>query len=87
MLFYILEDFYPIILLLLILSLVSLIIKIEEQKRAFKYHGISEFSFQKFAKFFGNTVLPDSNFDNKMLKIYELIVKKKVTDIKKIAQL
>lgn len=85
-----LNDFfilYPLIFIFIIIIFILLIIKMEERKRAQKFYGISEFSFQKYARFYGNTILRDPDFESKMKSIYELIVKKKETDIKKIASI
>lgn len=46
---------------------------------------ISEFSFQKYAKFYGDTVLFDNEFNYKINKIYDLIINKKYTNIEEIA--
>lgn len=79
--------FYPVILLLLIVLL--LIIKYSNNKRkgSLKLNNISEFSFQKFGKFYGQIILPDENFNKKINKIYELITVNKKTDLEEIAKL
>lgn len=78
---------YPVILLLLIVLL--FIIKYSENRRkgSSRLNNISEFSFQKYAKFYGLTILPDANFSTKMNKIYELIAVNKKTALDEIAKL
>lgn len=47
---------------------------------------LSESSYQKYAKFYDETIPIDADFQNKMNKIYNMIEIDKKTDIKKIAQ-
>jgi len=51
-----------------------------------KNNTINDFSFQRYAKFYGDISLKDDNFDAKINKIYDLIVNKKCTDINFIAK-
>lgn len=51
-----------------------------------KNKNISEFSYQKYAKFYGNIELYDQDFNSKISRIYDLIVNKKYTDIIKITK-
>ena len=48
--------------------------------------NISEPSYQRYAKFYGNTLPTEQDFINKLKIIYQAIVKNKETDIKKIAR-
>ena len=48
--------------------------------------NISEESYQQYAKFYGNIVPTDVKFDEKLIKISDLILKNKVTDISVIAE-
>lgn len=48
--------------------------------------NINEYSYQRYAKFYGNTIPKQTDFINKMKLIYQLIVKDGETDIKKIAK-
>ena len=47
---------------------------------------VNQDSFQKYAKFFGETIPSDGKFDEKLNKIYDLIKNKKVYDVKVIAE-
>ena len=47
---------------------------------------INEESYLRYAKFYGNTIPTDLEFNTKVNKIYELITKDKESDIKKIAK-
>lgn len=47
---------------------------------------INEDSFQRYAKFYGNTIPKDANFINQIKVIYYSIIKDGETDIKKIAE-
>ena len=47
---------------------------------------VNQDSFQKYAKFFGETIPSDGKFDEKLNKIYDLILNKKVYDINIIAE-
>jgi hypothetical protein len=46
---------------------------------------INEKSYQKYAKFYGEITFLDQEFENKINKIYDLIVKKHKTNIREIA--
>ena len=67
--------------------LISVILKEIRKYRysCINYNHVNEESFQKYAKFYGNTVPKDEKFDIKLNTIYELITKNKESDIKKIA--
>ena len=47
---------------------------------------VNEESYQNYAKFYGNTVPCDKEFNNKLDIIYKLIIKDNESDIKKIAK-
>ena len=47
---------------------------------------LNEESFQRYAKFYGETIKKDNDFEQKVNKIYTLIEINKKTDIKEIAQ-
>ncbi len=47
---------------------------------------INQDSFQNYAKFYGNIIPTDANFDQKMNQIYLLITEKHLTDIQVIAK-
>ncbi|MDD5888508.1 MAG: hypothetical protein PUC82_03345 [bacterium] len=49
-------------------------------------NNINEWSFQRYADFYGNMVLKDSFFYDKMNKIYDLIINEKEDDINFIAK-
>jgi len=46
-------------------------------------NNINEFSFQRYAKFYGDTVLFDNEFNYKINKIYDLIIIKNIQISKK----
>lgn len=48
---------------------------------------ISEWSYQRYARFYGNTLASDENFNKKLDIIYDLIINRGKTDIKEIAKL
>ena len=48
--------------------------------------NINEWSFQRYAKFYGNMVLRDDKFQEKMEKICDLVLKEKINDISLIAK-
>lgn len=50
------------------------------------YDHVNEESYQNYAKFYGNTVPKDEEFNNKLDNIYSLIKNSRETDIKKIAK-
>ena len=50
------------------------------------YNHVNEESYQNYAKFYGNTIPKDDEFNDKLNNIYKLITKDKETDIKKIAE-
>ena len=50
------------------------------------FKKINEWSYQRFARFFGEVKPSDKNFDEKMQKIYDLIIKEKVDDLDFIAK-
>lgn len=50
-----------------------------------KNNTINEYSYQKYAKFYGNTLPIDNEFKHKMDAIYNLIVNKKYEDLREIA--
>jgi len=78
---------YMLIFILFLLILIFIIIKSIKKREISKLNNINEFSFQRYAKFFGEIILPDKEFENKIKKIYELIVKNKETDISKISKI
>ena len=51
-----------------------------------KSKSINQNSYQRYAKFYDNTIPKDENFETKINKIYSLIVNDKKTDIKEIAK-
>ena len=54
--------------------------------KRFNTKHLNEDSYQRYAKFYGNTVPKDDNYNEKLKTIYKLITKDKKTDIKKIAK-
>ena len=50
------------------------------------YDHVNEESYQNYAKFYGNTVPSDEEFNSKLNTIYDLIKKNEETDIKVIAK-
>jgi len=65
----------------LIIAVCLIIIEIKSKPK------INELSYQKFAKFLGDTELKDKDFKTKVNKISKLILKSKLTDINEIARL
>lgn len=51
-----------------------------------KGYKFDQDSYQQYAKFYGSIVPNDAKFDDKLIKISDLILKSKVTDIKVIAE-
>ena len=58
---------------------------IHSSKKLDKNH-VNEESYQRYAKFYGSIVPNEENFDERLLKIYDFIVNKKVYDINLIAE-
>ena len=54
-------------------------------KKVYDYNDLNQESFQKYAKFYGNTIPTDDSYDVKLNTIYELITKDNILDIKDIA--
>ena len=63
--------------------IISFILK---RVRSLKNGHVSENSFQRYAKFFGETVPSDSQFDTKLSTIYDLIHRQQIRDINIIAE-
>ena len=72
-----------IIFILIIIFLITFYYLKDNKKRG----RINEWSYQRYARFYGNTVLKDEEFDKKLNTIYNLIVNKGKTDLKEIARL
>lgn len=52
-----------------------------EKAKRYNIQHVNEDSFQRYAKFYGDIVPSEDNFDNKLKTIYDLINNKKVYDI------
>ena len=52
-----------------------------------KPSNINEWSYQRFCNFFDEIEPKDPEFDNKIIKIYDMIVNEKETDLDKIAEI
>lgn len=52
-----------------------------------KNSNISEWSYQRYAKFYDETVLPDVEFDTKISIIKEMLLERNMTDISEIAEI
>lgn len=48
--------------------------------------NLGEWSYQRYAKFYGNVVLPDADYAKKISIITDYILNKNETDIEKIAE-
>ena len=59
----------------------------KKEKIVIDKNHVNEQSFQNYAKFYGEFVPSDENFDEKLSKIYSLIHKQHIMDIKKIAEM
>jgi len=82
---------FVIFIILFILIFVLLFIFYSPRKRVvtIEYHddpNINEWSFQRYAKFYGNMVLKDEMFEEKMNKICNLVLNEKLDDIAFIAK-
>jgi len=68
--------------------LVAIWVAVWKEKSRLKSLGrkINEDSYQRYAKFYGNTIPKDANFINQIKIIYYSIVKDGETDVKKIAE-
>lgn len=69
----------------LIITIAEIIMRMREKIIFSKLDNISQISFQRFARFYGEIVLSDDNFNNKISKILEAVNKNKERDINKIA--
>ena len=49
-------------------------------------NNINEWSYQRYARFYGNLGPGDNQFNEKINKIYDLIVNKKYSDLDQIAK-
>ncbi len=81
---------YKLYLIIIIIAIIVFIIKteIEKHKAATnKNKSLNDLSYQQYSKFFGEVAKSDENFEEKINKIYELIVNKKYDDIDNIANL
>ena len=76
-----------ILILFLLIILFIIINKISQKNKLEDFSDISEKSFQRYSKFYGEVVLHDENFEKKIKKIYQLIINNKETDITRIAEL
>ncbi|MBQ6404724.1 MAG: hypothetical protein IJJ63_01600 [Bacilli bacterium] len=57
------------------------------RKKVIDVKHVNQNSYQKYAKFYGEYVPNDQNFDWKLKQIFNLITHNKITDIKKIAEM
>lgn len=72
----------------IILLIIILILYTKSRKKVkWTTRSVNEYSFQKYAKFYGNIVLTDTEFKNKINTIHNLITNKKMQDITEIAKL
>ena len=81
-----------VIIIILLFLLIFLLIKIRRRNNSktntliSKEQNINEWSFQRYAKFYGNMVLKDEYFEEKMNTICDLVLNKKIDDINFIAK-
>lgn len=77
------------ILLSMVVSITAIVISIKllTWKKREKNSNINEWSYQRYAKFYGNVVLLDPNFQKKIDKIKDCILNNNITDIEQIATL
>lgn len=73
------------VLLILFLVVVIRIEKDGSKRNKLDFSHVNEESYQNYAKFYGDIVPSDKDFDNKLSCIYSLIIKDKESDIKVIA--
>ena len=69
-----------------IFLIVVIVYKVISKKSKVVEPNINEWSFQRYAKFYGNMVLKDEYFQQKMEKICDLVLNKKEEDIRFIAK-
>lgn len=74
------------IMLLFVALIVLFIVIFYILKTNGKKGRISEWSYQRYARFYGNTILHDEYFENKINAIYDLVVNKGEADLFKIAE-
>ena len=75
------------IIIIIFILLIMLLIIFPYIKNHSKKGKINEWSYQRYARFYGNLILKDEEFNNKLDTIYNLIVNKNKTDLKEIAKL
>lgn len=73
-------------LIFLILGIIIISIS-KHTKITVRNQTINEKSYQRYGKFYGDLILLDQEFENKINKIYDLVVNQKKTDINEIAYL
>ena len=73
------------VVLLIIVFIIFIVYKLKFSKKV-KDPNINEWSFQRYAKFYGNTVLKDEFFEHKMNTICDLILTQSIDDIEFIAK-
>lgn len=81
------ESVISITILIIIIILPPILFNLKRKNtKIAKSKSINQNSYQRYAKFYDNTIPKDENFETKINKIYSLIVNDKKTDIKEIAK-
>lgn len=73
------------VILFIAVIFVLIIVLVYSKNKNSKKGRINEWSYQRYAKFYGNTILKDECFDDKINTIYDLVVNKGETDLFAIA--
>lgn len=76
---------YEKILLVIVVILVLTIVLIYFKNKNSNKGQVNEWSYQRYAKFYGNIILKDEYFDDKIATIYDLVVNTGETDLLTIA--